>query len=104
MDNLLKQLNDISRFSTASNISIGDLTVDERYKVVRLEKVEAKFGVAIVAYISRGREELSRIYLPKKFIGSFGDEFISKFNRCEVGDLFLTYKGVSQKSFNIVFS
>ena len=104
MENLLRQLNDISRFSTASTISIGDLKIDERYKVLRLEKIDVKFGVAICVYISRGGNEICRCFLPKKFVASFSDEFISKFNRCEMGDLYLTFQGVSQKSFNITFS
>lgn len=103
MDNLLKKLNEVNRYSTASNISIGNLSTDEKYKVERLEKVETKFGGTIGAYITKGGDELWRIYLPKKFVNMFDEQFIERFNARELGDLFLTYKGLSQKSFNIIF-
>jgi hypothetical protein len=80
MNNLLKKLNDVNKFSTAAN---------ERYKVVHLEKVDTKFGRTIAAYITKGKEEeLWRIYLPKKFIPSFEDAFVEQFNKQQAGDLF----------------
>lgn len=105
MDSVLKKLNDINRYSSATNISVGDLTIGEKYRVVLLEKVSTKYGVSIVAYITKvGEEELCRIYLPKKFVDTFDETFITQFNKNEMGELHLEYKGIYQKSFNIAFS
>jgi hypothetical protein len=103
MENLLKNINEVNYLSTAAITSIGNLTIDAKYKVLRLDKVETKYGRSIVAYISRPEDELCRIYIPKKIVSHFDDCFIEQYNRNELGELYMTYKGTSQKTFNIVF-
>jgi hypothetical protein len=104
MSQLRTALNDVNRFSGAVNTSIGKLAINEPYKVERLEKVTTKYGPSVIAYLTKGGEDLCKVYLPKKFTNVIDDEFIEKFNRHEVGELFLTYRGMIDKSFNVKFS
>ena len=104
MNYLRTVLNDINRYSAASRISVGNLTIDVKYKVESLEKVTTKFGPSIIAYILKGGDTLWKIYPPKKFVNSFDVEFITSFNKYEVGELYLTYKGQLEKTFDVVVS
>jgi hypothetical protein len=69
-----------------------------------LEKVTTKYGPSIIAFLTNGGEDLYKVYLPKKFTNTIDNEFTEKFNRHEVGDLFLSYRGMNEKSFNVEFS
>jgi hypothetical protein len=105
MDSVLNKLNNISKFSAATNISIGEMKVDEKYLIERFEKVKTKFGASIVVYIiEEENKKLWRIFVPKKFTESFDDDFINRYNAKEIGEMYITYKGLSQKAFNIVFT
>ena len=103
MNNLRTVLNDINRYSAAFSTSVGNLTINEKYKVERLEKVTTKYGPSVIAYISKGGDTLWKLYLPKKFVNSFDAEFITNFNKHEVGELYLTYKGQLEKTFDVVY-
>ena len=104
MNQLRSTLNEINRFSAAVNISIGNLNVNEKYKVERLEKVTTKYGPSVIGFITKGDDILYKVYLPKKFVNTFSAEFTEKFNQHEVGDLYLTYHGLTEKTFNVEFS
>lgn len=105
MNQLRTQLNDINRYSAAVNISIGKLTINEKYKVERLEKVTTKYGPSVIAFLTKGDDVLYKVYLPRKFVNTFDTEFTEKFNRHDVGDdLYLTYHGLTEKTFNVEFS
>jgi hypothetical protein len=104
MENLLKNLNEVNYLSQATNISVGNLKIGVKYRVLRLDKVETKYGRSIAAHVSNDGDELWRIFIPKKFVNIFDDCFIEQFNHKQMGELFLTYKGTSQKSFNVEFS
>ena len=103
MDQLLTKLNNINRLNTANLVSIAKLTLNEKFKISRLEKRNTKYGTAVMAFIVQ-KETLWKLFLPKQFASTFDDEFINKFNGNEVGELYMTYKGPTEKSFSVVFS
>jgi hypothetical protein len=78
----------------------------KKYMVVKFDKEQTKYAFSIIAYIKvGGGEELYWIYLPKKYVETFEDTFISNFNKGEQGELHIQCNELSQKkAFNITFS
>ena len=63
-----------------------------------------KYGPSVIAYITKEGDDLYKVYLPKKFVTTFDTEFTDKFNRHEEGELYLTYHGITEKTFNVEFT
>lgn len=99
-------------FSTKENLqnqtnieilSIGDLTVDVRYPVIRFERRETENGLKTKCILETNRDDGNAIavFLPECI--KISDDEIQNFNDQPQKDLYLIYQGKQRNSFKLKF-
>ncbi|KAF0719469.1 Uncharacterized protein FWK35_00029246 [Aphis craccivora] len=82
-------------------ISIGDLTVDRAYPILKMVNKDTQYGRAIICTLEADEGTHLEAYLPKSV--QLEDDEIFEFNARTNKNLKLIYKGQWRRAFNITF-
>jgi len=82
-------------------ISVGNLTVDRTYPVMKMGNQGTQYGRTIVCTVEDNAGSLFEVYLPKSI--QLEDDEILEFNSRTEKTLNLVFKGRRRRTFNIAF-
>lgn len=79
---LLKLLN----YSTdyVKTIKLSGLNKEVTYDVIELRKIKTKYGPAILAILRVGEDELTNVFLPRRYVNLLNEEQIKFFNESDI--------------------
>ena len=83
-----------TRFQAATSctfVKIAALEVERKYPIIRAERVETKFGPAVLLTILDAPIKSIKVFLPKRYLAAMADEDIDDINSERVS-LKLIYK------------
>lgn len=79
---LLKILNYATDY--VKTIKLSDLNKEVTYNVVELRKIRTKYGLAMFAILRIGEDEVTNVFLPRRYVNLFNDEQIKFFNESDI--------------------
>ena len=82
-------------------ISVGDLTVDRTYPIMKMVNQDTQYGRTIVCTLKDIAGSLFQVYLPKSI--QLEDDEILEFNSRTEKTINLVFKGRRGRAFNIAF-
>lgn len=96
-------LDTLKKQSSVLNMSVGDLVIDRRYRIVWFSVRETKFGRAVLCRVNDEVDnKIIECFLPKTI--SLSEEDVIAYNeRASGADMFLIFLGKRGRAFNITF-
>jgi len=92
----------LTRQSNTRFVSVGDLTIDRLYPIIKMENRETQYGITVHCVLEGDDDGgLMEVFLPRSI--KVSDEEVLKFNQEEDKVLCLIFKGRRGRSFNIGF-
>ncbi|CAI6346842.1 unnamed protein product [Macrosiphum euphorbiae] len=96
--------NSLTKQSNTRFMSVGDLSIGQLYRIIRMENRETQYGITVHCVLEGAGDDggIMEVYLPRSI--KIKDEDIHQFN--QGGDdkvLHLIFKGRRGRSFNIGF-
>uniref|UniRef100_T1HVZ8 Uncharacterized protein n=2 Tax=Rhodnius prolixus TaxID=13249 RepID=T1HVZ8_RHOPR len=104
MSKLASFLNDVNTRSVGIG-KLSDLRTGYSYEVKQFERINTKFGDAIVAhlhYIGPTMDYPTRIFLPRRFAAVITDEMVEDYQQSKK-KLLIMYKGFNNGRYDIEF-
>lgn len=90
-EKFLNDFNDQSNENETKWVTIGDLDVGKKYKIMLVKKIKLSFGDSILLIV-RYEDDTYGLFLPRKFQG------LSNKQINEMKNFFITYNGVNDKT------
>ena len=79
---LLKILNYSTDYVQTTKLS--DLMKEVTYKVIELRKIKTKYGPAIFAILRVGEDEVTNVFLPRRYVNLLNDEKVKFLNESDI--------------------
>ena len=63
---------------------LSDLNKDVIYNIIELRKINTKYGLAMFAILRVGEDEVTNVFLPRRYVNVLNDEQIKFFNESDI--------------------
>lgn len=107
MSTLAAYLNDANQSSSQIG-RLADLRVGVSYEIVKFDKINTKYGKAIIAHIrsyvgpTQFEDEPNIVFLPNRFTDMFTKEIIDEYDVTN-RKIALLYKGIKNRRYDLEF-
>jgi len=95
-----------TRFQAATSchfVKIAALEMERKYSIIRAERVETRFGPAVLLTILETPVNSIKVFLPKRYSAAMTDDDIDDINTERVS-LKLIYKGTCEQTSSYILS
>ena len=83
---------DLMELDSCYSMKLSSLQVDRKYPITHAERIETRYGSAVVVAIRVTPDRILKVFMPRRFYSAFTDQDIEDIISADVM-LYFVYKG-----------